>query len=50
MRSVTDVISLNQIRESGEVLDNGCVPGWIAWITRLAEADRKREYLFAYLA
>jgi hypothetical protein len=30
-------------RQVGKELHNGLVPRWIAWISRLAKADRKRE-------
>ena len=36
--------------QRGKELHNRLVPRRIAWITRLAKADRKREYLFTNLA
>jgi hypothetical protein len=47
MRSEAQVVDFGQ---RGKELHNGLVPRWIAWISRLAKADRKREYLFTNLA
>ncbi len=47
MRSDAQVVRFGQ---QGKELHNRLVPGWIARISRLAKADRKREYLFTNLA
>ena len=47
MRSEVQVVGFGQ---RGKELHNGLVPRWIAWISRLAKADWKREYLFTSLA
>jgi len=49
MRGEAQVISVGQ-RGRGKEVHNGLVPRRIAWITGLAKADRKREYLFTNLA
>ena len=49
MRSEARVTSVGQ-RERGKEVHNGLVPRRIAWISGLAKADRKREYLFTDLA
>jgi hypothetical protein len=46
MRTEAQVVSFGQ---RGKKLHNGLVPRWIAWISRLAKADGKREYLFTDL-
>lgn len=47
MRSEAQVIIFGQC---GKELHNRLVPRRIAWISRLAKADWKREYVFTNLA
>ena len=47
MRSEAQVVNFGQ---RGKEPHNRLVPRWIAWISRLAKADGKREYLFTDLA
>lgn len=50
MRSDGQVTSGVGQRGRGKEVHNGLVPRRIAWISGLAKADRKREYLFTDLA
>ena len=47
MRGDAQVVIFGQRRKE---LHNGLVPRWIAWISSLAKADWKCEYLFTNLA